>query len=82
MLTILRILLLWHKGGVEGQRADKLHQNGKLHVDHSCSGVIKGKLCGSDYVVHLMRVAPPMVVGVWSMAVMLWQLFENYHYYW
>ena len=26
-------------------------------------------------------VAPPMIVGVWSMAVMLWQLHEYYYYY-
>ena len=25
-------------------------------------------------------VAPPMIVGVWSMAVMLWQLHEYYYY--
>ena len=26
-------------------------------------------------------VAPPMIVGVWLMAVVLWQLYEYYHYY-
>ena len=26
-------------------------------------------------------VAPPMIVGAWSMAVVLWQLLEYYYYY-
>ena len=26
-------------------------------------------------------VAPPMIVGAWSMAVVLWQLYECYYYY-
>ena len=26
-------------------------------------------------------VAPPMIVGAWSMAIVLWQLYEYYFYY-
>ena len=46
-----------------------------------------GKLCSSGEggtdgkdLQHVC-VAPPMIVGVWSMAVMLWQLLEYYYYY-
>ena len=43
--------------GVEGQMESKL-----------CSSAKDGKVCLHVYVC----VAPPMIVGAWSMAVMLW----------
>ena len=39
--------------GVEGQRAGMLNQNGKLQVGHSCTRVIKGKLCEPNCVMYL-----------------------------
>ena len=48
-----------------------------------------GKLCSSGEEEQMVRiclyvyvcVAPSMIVGVWSMAVMLWQLYYYYYYY-
>ena len=38
---------------------------------------IFGYACMYNYVC----VAPPMIVGAWSMAIVLWQLYEYYYYY-
>ena len=50
-------------------------------------GQTDGKLCysgegGTNVMISLyihVCVAPPMIVGVWSMAVVLWQLLEYYY---
>ena len=47
-------------------------------------GQIEGKLrssgvAGTDGLYVCVCVPPPMIVGVWSMAVMLWQLHEYYY---
>ena len=57
--------------GVEGQMGGKLCSSGEGGTD--------GKDC--LYVHVYVCVALPMVVGAWSMAVVLWQLYEYYYYY-
>ena len=50
--------------GVEGQRDGKLFSSGEGRTD--------GRIC---LYVHVF-VALPMIVGAWSMAIVLWQLLE------
>ena len=61
--------------GVDGHRSGKLDKRGKsVHVN-TCSIHFGTNSC------VLVCVAPPMVVGAWSMAEALRQLFEYYYYY-
>ena len=65
--------------GVDGHRSGKLDKGGKsVHVN-TCS--IHFGANSYVCVCVLVCVASPMVVGVWSMAGALRQLFEYYYYY-
>ena len=67
--------------GVDGHRSGKLDKRGKsVHVN-TCSIHFGANscVCVCVCVCILVCVAPPMVVGAWSMAGALRQLFEYYY---
>ena len=57
-------------GGVDGQRSGKLDTPGK------CDDINSIHFGANSCVCVLVYVAPPIVVGAWSMAAALRQLFE------
>ena len=60
--------------GVDGQRSGKLDTRGKSVNVHFDANYVCVHVC------VLVCVAPPIVVGAWSMAGALRQLFEYYYY--
>ena len=65
--------------GVDGHRSGKLDKRGKSVNVNVRVVYILVLIHVCVHVCVLVCVAPPMVVGAWSMAGALWQLFEYYY---